>query len=275
MSVSKLIRRIAYSQRTVRTSQFLGVRNMMRNLYFLLAKPKDYKKKIVFNGIEASFNVRSPLDLRLVETPFKPGMGDERELLERILDELNPDDAAYDIGASIGIHTVFMANKVGKKGRIISFEPENTSFSSLQENVELNSLHNIDLIKCALGDSFSEADLYSGGTTADFSLINKKRDTALSKVKVIPGDALVEERNLPLPDLIKIDVEGYEYSVIQGLKRTLSHRVCRALCCEVHPTLLPEGISDKSVYELLKSMGFKRIESHLRGKTIHAFCYKD
>jgi len=135
----------------------------MRWTYYFIFCPKEKKKQISFYGIDAQFYINTPLELRLVETSFEERMGDERALLGGILGSLELGDVAYDIGSSIGIHTVFMAKKVSQSGKVIAFEPEDMSYNSLQTNIRLNSLKNVDLIKIALGNSFSEGMLYSSG----------------------------------------------------------------------------------------------------------------
>ena len=67
-------------------------------------------------------------------------------------------------------------------------------------------------------------------------------------------------RSLPAPNVVMIDVEGYEYAAMQGLSRTLSDPTCRAVVCEVHPTLLPAGVNFEQLLDLLKSYGFGAIE---------------
>ena len=90
----------------------------------------------------------------------------------------------------------------------------------------------------------------------------------------MPGDVVVRNKNLSLPNIVKIDVEGYEYQVIEGFEETLKQQICRAVYLEVHPTLMPKRIKPNNVMDLLKSFGFKFIKLCPRGKTFHAFCYK-
>jgi FkbM family methyltransferase len=274
MSLPERIRRLTYQPFIVRIIQFLHIRSLMRWAYYLWARPRDRKKQISFNGIKVQFNIATPLELRLVETPFEKSMGDEQYFLQKLLSVLHPGDVAYDIGASIGVHTVLMAKKVGQRGKIIAFEPESNSYASLQANINLNRLRNVISLKVALGNNFAESVLYSKGGTADFSFISGSKLRPNSKVKMMPGDILVREKNLPLPKVIKIDVEGYEFYVIEGLKKTLKHNACENVLCEIHPDRLPKEISVNSVINLLKKFGFNHFESYFRGETYHTHFYK-
>ena len=93
-------------------------------------------------------------------------------------------------------------------------------------------------------------------------------------VKLWRGDEMREAEHLPFPNAVKIDVEGYEYLVVQGLKETLSHRSCRLLCCEVHPSRLPVGVRLEQVIEVIEACGFSRIEKFERGTEVHLVCTK-
>jgi hypothetical protein len=74
------------------------------------------------------------------------------------------------------------------------------------------------------------------------------------------GDRLVAEEKLHLPRAVKIDVEGYEQSVIAGLSHTLAQAECELVCCEIHPHLLTAGARADDILEQLKSLGFAHVE---------------
>ena len=94
-------------------------------------------------------------------------------------------------------------------------------------------------------------------------------------VEIAQGDELVATEKLPTPRAVKIDVEGYEHAVIQGLRRTLSEPACEMICCEIHPSMLPAGITPEAVLNLVDSLGFKRIQQFPRwDKTFHIVARK-
>ena len=70
---------------------------------------------------------------------------------------------------------------------------------------------------------------------------------------------------MPIANAVKIDVEGYEYSVIKGLEKILTSSACRVLCCEIHVGLFPEGITEEKIMETIKSFGFVKINTFERG----------
>lgn len=270
MSLPNWIRWLSYQPFVVKMIHFLRIHTPMRWVYYQMARPRDKLKKISLGRIEAQFNIKNYGELRYIESTFAKGYGDERIVLKRLIQTLQPGDVAYDIGASIGIHTIFIAKKIGENGRVFAFEPERQSYEALMTNINLNNLKNIIPIKVALGTEFDEAVLYCDGC---FNLMNRG-DNLGQKMKIVPGDFWVSNENLPIPKVVKIDVEGYEYYVIRGLSKTLQEKTCQMVCCEIHPTILPSDIKPQMVIDLLKSFGFARIETYSRGIKFHSFCYK-
>lgn len=87
------------------------------------------------------------------------------------------------------------------------------------------------------------------------------------------SDFLVQNRNLLLPKAVKIDVEGYEYPVIRGLRKTISQEICQLVYCKIPSNLFPAGVKPPMIIDLIKSLGFSHIKTYNRGGEIHAICY--
>jgi len=273
MNFSDWLRGFTYSPFFIDLARFLHIRSLMGRMYYLFSLPSDKIKKISFEGIEAQFHINNYAELRCVEGTLAKGEHGEGLVLRRLIHTVQPGDVVYDIGSYIGVHAIFMAMKTGKKGHVISFEPEADNYKNFERNVNINKLNHIILLRCALGDSFGEGILYNVGTMA--TLISHSSSSAsFQKVKIVRGDDIVRNKNLPLPRIVKIDVEGYEYNVIRGLQTTLSNKTCQTVCCEVHPTMLPSDIKPQMVIELLKSIGFSQIEIYPHRYTWHTFCSK-
>lgn len=196
--------------------------------------------------------------------------------LVRVLGERLPKGGTYwDIGSSIGFYAVLVARIVGETGQVLAFEPEPRSRERLQQNVDANHLPNVRVLPLALGrepGSFKLAveDAFSAGShqvvTSGATSVGRK----LVDVQVVPGDALRRSESLPVPDALKIDVEGAELDVLAGLAETLREPRCRTLLCEVHFTLLEErGIPNGpiEVEQILRASGFTDLKwvdrSHL------------
>jgi FkbM family methyltransferase len=117
-----------------------------------------------------------------------------------------------DAGANLGFYTVRLA-KYYK--HVYAFEPEPRNFTLLSKNVELNNITNVSLLNFALGDKNEKKYFYPKGSASTFlsGFVNEKP----IEVSVVKGDDLLDKA-----DVIKIDVEGYEYFVIKGLESTIS-----------------------------------------------------
>jgi len=104
---------------------------------------------------------------------------------------------------------------------------------------------------------------YSPATTFLFSsLVTSRNGQQKSQsVRVVQGDRFREEEKLPAPNVVMIDVEGFEKGVMSGLKQTLSDPKCRAVIAEVHPTLLPSGVAGDDIPNILSACGFARINT--------------
>jgi FkbM family methyltransferase len=150
------------------------------------------------------------------------------------------------------------------------------SYQHLLENLALNELANVRALRAALGEERTVAPLYLGEGNADSSLIKPSADKALGHqlVDVMRGDEMVESQNLPLPRLIKIDVEGYEYAVLKGLRRTLANPTCEIVCCEIHPRLLPADVKPQAIVDFLRSIGFAYGDTRPRYDTFHLLARK-
>ena len=94
------------------------------------------------------------------------------------------------------------------------------------------------------------------------------------EAQVAAGDSFRESKKLPMPAVVKIDVEGFEYHVLQGLRHTLAHSECRLLCCEVHTQLVPKDISSERILGFVRSLGFSRTETYNRYDTFHLLASK-
>jgi FkbM family methyltransferase len=136
---------------------------------------------------------------------------------------VRPGSTAIDVGANLGIHSLALSRCVGEKGSVIAYEPSITIHKRLLRNIEENAVSNIFPKRLGLSDRTGSAGFEPH--VADFNIgKGKLRDDAAQQIRVTTLDD--ETRGLAGPiDLIKIDVEGAELSVIKGARKTLvSHR---------------------------------------------------
>jgi len=138
-----------------------------------------------------------------------------------IAELLNPGDTFIDVGANSGFFTLLASRCVGANGRVLAFEPVPSMRSRLQANLSLNGATNIDIHDIALSNSAGEHLFHEGppGHKGLSSLRALDNEATTFSVKTMPLDDLLADEFAV--NLIKIDVEGAEQLVVDGMRRLL------------------------------------------------------
>lgn len=135
-------------------------------------------------------------------------------------------DIAFDIGANIGYMSLMMADCVGQNGFVFAFEPIQNNFKSLINNISLNKFNNIRYFKLAISNTNSIIKIYKplDNNQGSYSMIvdPAKSNQEYEEVQTTTLDDFVEQKKIEAVNFIKIDVEGAEYEVIQGMHKTIS-----------------------------------------------------
>ena len=166
---------------------------------------------------------------------------------------VRPGDVVLDVGANVGLHTVFLAGIVGD-GRVIAFEPVSEMAEKLSANCAFNRAGNVTLVECALGEDTREAEIQVNlgdpgmeGTNSMIASVHVSQrpnhyETRMIRVKRLDDIATelgVSER----VDFIKIDTEGFEPMVIKG-GLDLIRKTRPAMLVEAHSKRLADvGLS--------------------------------
>ena len=170
---------------------------------------------------------------------------DEKEygLLDRLL---RAGDWALDIGANVGHYTLRMAELAGPTGRVIALEPIPDTFALLTENVRQSGHANVSLLNCAASDRTAavgmEIPRFPDGLE-NFYQAHVVSGTAGLSILALSIDSLA----LPAVRLVKIDAEGHELPVLQGMRRLVERD---------HPALIVETSTGETT-RLLESWGYR------------------
>lgn len=176
------------------------------------------------------------------------------------IDSFSNGELLYDIGANVGIYSIYAASK---GVTVIAFEPESQNYAQLNRNIFLNQFQNrITGLGIAVGQSSAIDNLYLSTFTVGGAINNlgssvnynhQPMESAFKQgVMSISLDDLIEKYNLPIPNHIKIDVDGLESDIIFGAKKTLSHVELKSVLVELNDDL-PE---DANVVGILRENGF-------------------
>jgi len=169
-----------------------------------------------------------------------------------------------DIGANVGYYTLVAAQRVGKKGKVYAFEPEPRSFDILCKNIKINGfVDTVTACQKALLDreeklSFTiyEENASSSSIFVNNSIFVSKPDKKrLISVQTTTVDAFLGD-NLR-GDLIKMDAEGAEPFIFEGMKNVIENSPTLKIIMEFAPThVVAVGKNPKDFLRSLKNMGF-------------------
>lgn len=201
------------------------------------------------SNISAEFYTQSFEEVR----HFWPVLAEKDEIAD-LLSELRPTGAFYDIGAHVGIYTCFVSQIVSE-GQVVAFEPVPSNFTRLRENLRLNGV-GADVHSVALSDEAKQLEM-SVDSDKPGTIGHLSKDTAEESETItsVIGDDYIKENNIPLPDVMKMDVEGAECKVLRGLEDSLSE--CRLIYSEASDQLQKYGDSEEELVEILQDLGFE------------------
>ncbi len=165
------------------------------------------------------------------------------------------DGHVIDVGANWGYFTLLSSALTGGGGQVLSLEPQPRMQTWLEKNVALNALTHVRILRCAAagGEGRRHLNVDDGNPNAGLSYLAPEGQTTI-EVSTIAIDSLVAPGG-PLVDLVKIDVEGAECEVLQGMTAGLQHRLYRRIMLEWHPQRLAAADLAWGV-ELLRSSGY-------------------
>lgn len=179
----------------------------------------------------------------------------------RVFQLLKEDSVFIDIGANIGT-VALRAASISKNGSIYAFEPDKAHYDALNYNSQLNQFKNINIINKALGEQLKRAKLFKvdQSNKGMNRILTDRGHSEFEWVDVTTLDDEVERLNITKIDLIKIDVEGYEFNVLRGAKNVLK-RFHPILIVEViDANLKANGQSSSDVINLLSELGYEMID---------------
>lgn len=188
----------------------------INSLAFLLIRKNLIPAKIFFNNyiIENSdglFFCRDNVDLDVVGEDFEHGIRNYFKSFDRGI--------FVDIGANIGKYTIMISNQL-KEGKVISIEPHPENFKTLKKNIKLNNCKNIIPVETACWNKKEVLKLFNH---EDQPLLSSSIKPSKSYIKINSDalDNILQKLNIKKVDFIKIDVEGAESRVLEGMKKIL------------------------------------------------------
>jgi FkbM family methyltransferase len=238
---------------------FTSLRLLNHFRYRVMNKPHQINPdtKLLINGYEmflkqndpgistelSIFKSHEPLNTKIISSLIKKGM------------------TCVDIGGNIGYYVLLERKLIGSQGTLIAIEPEPQNFSCLNKNIKLHDFQNISTLNFACGEIDQVADFFVNKKSNGCQVIRKdvpppnpKKGT-ISQVEVKKLDSVIEQSNLNSVDFIRMDAEGYELNILNGLKDTLK-KFKPIISLELHVRQLGlEGT--RNFFSLMSSLNYE------------------
>lgn len=287
MSQIKQIKKDFFDQKTSKSEFIITMHELHKVLFDFssnllnteISKIEIEQNKVVFISREVNSHIGGikfvvdELDPRI--TPVEAFNFNQYESQDSqfIFDNIVDGDIVFDIGTNIGWYSLHLAAK-NQKSTIYSFEPIPNTFSQLKDNIELNSITNINLNNIALSNSDIPLEFfYNPKQTGASSSKNITGNEDLKKIECKSQllDVFCVQNNITKIDFIKCDVEGAELFVFEGAIKTIEKykpivftEILRkwSSVFDYHPNDIIQLFStiNYSCFVLTKDLKFKRID---------------
>jgi len=190
------------------------------------------------------FKEHEPLTTQLIKNELKEGM------------------ICLDVGSNIGYYVLLEAKFVGKSGKVIAIEPSFHNFKILEENIRLQNFTNIEVHHFACGDSDGHANFLttdrSNWSRIDenyFEFSPPTKSVSSEKIEMKKIDSFIEQKEIDRLDIIRMDVEGYEFKILDGMINTLK-KFKPTIIMEIH--LARMGVSNtKELLQKLNDLSYE------------------
>ncbi|MEK7114797.1 MAG: FkbM family methyltransferase [Patescibacteria group bacterium] len=235
------------------------------------ARTTGKPESVIFRGQKIFLDPNDNLELSVWGD--RHAVSENIEILEKIL---KAGDTAIDVGANIGLMTLFMARAVGPAGRVFAFEPAPENLKLLQKNIEANGYKNVIVTSAAVSDHVGILKLFlSDFNPGDHRIYNpeervkdwQKNDAVYDKlvggkrqaidVPAVSLDEFLKDYKKPV-NFIKMDVQGAEGGALKGMMGILEKNKNIQIMTEFWPAGLKMfGISAEEFLTTLENLGFK------------------
>jgi len=213
--------------------------------------------RVEIDGREARFAITSDMARWRAQTLFT-----KEPVTIEWLRNMPKGAVLYDVGANVGMYTVFAA--LTREARVIAFEPESQNYALLNRNIALNVLESRVEAYCAAVSDATRADRlylseFAAGTSCHSFGEQVGHDLRARPAAFTQGclsialDEWIADGRLPVPQYVKVDVDGFEHRALRGMAQTLRDARVRSLIVELNPTLAEH----LAMREWLGTIGFR------------------
>lgn len=186
----------------------------------------------------------------------------EKETVEIFNAELEPGQVFLDIGANEGVFTSLSSKIVGKNGMVIAIEPQSRLRDIIEINLRINEASNYKIYQFAFGGEDNQTmkiNLYPILNSGASSILRQYRfSKETEEVSFVSMATILKEAKLNKIDFIKVDVEGFEHSVIKELLPYMQRGQVGKLLLDYHTSiLLANGISPQDIHHSIMASNMR------------------
>ncbi len=198
---------------------------------------------------------------------------DIAQVLNRVL---SPGMVVLDVGANVGEISLVAGNRVAPTGQVVAFEPFSVMRDELQKNLNLNPDVPVEVVPLGLSDSQRTAKVFSNEVSDDAGAVNhglaslypqvSGTKRPIETIDLTTLDAWAEQTQPERIDLIKVDVEGEELSVLKGGEETLRKYRPKLIVEVQRDTCEAAGYSSADILTFLQALKYKFYRIRRRGR---------
>lgn len=254
--------------RTTTDERILMFSAIFERLVPLLRNKGLYKYRIIQKIYKKCREVSIPDYVTVFGNKFFIGINDdldifiknesyEKEISQFVIDNICEGDNIVDVGANIGFFTLLFGKIVGETGYVYAFEPELNNFKLLKQNVNENKFHNIEIIQKVVSEKKGKIKFVIEDTSVSHYVVSDLNQPD-KKNNIIELDSVTLDNYITKPiKLIKIDVEGHEIKVLNGMKSLIKQNKDLSLIIEFNIfTQRRAGYTGNDLFAFIEELGF-------------------
>ena len=260
---------------------------MLKRVKGFLKRPRDYQVAVLREILRATYEkiffwlvwpVKLPFGIWMLTWSDVIGWKLRRKEFEDsetrfVWEYLQPGMTVLDIGANIGYYTLVAAKKVGPKGRVIAFEPSIRERRRLKRNLGFNKFSHVKVENFGIGEKNGSTDFYivHGRETGCNSIKPPAVRDKVTKVTINTKrlETYYQQNNLGNVDLIKMDVEGAELSVLMSGEPVWSGENRPVLMAEIMDIRTePWGYKGVEIFDFMAKRNYEWFAHAENGKLV-------
>lgn len=222
---------------------------------------------VVITDVYGIRSILAPWDRRGLDETFSREF--HRKEFKALARVIRPGDVVFDVGANIGLVSVYMHRLCKPNGSLYAFEPVEDTFWMLMETLALNRCVSVHPFHLAISDRRGKltmnifdrqhSEFNSLGRPAMPGLDGKKvRPSTVQKVPTDTLDHFCESQGVERIDFLKVDVEGFEKQVFEGGRELLRNRRIKSISFEIsQDPLRGAGTKPCEVFGALETVGYR------------------